>query len=96
MDTLIISPQGEESRHFGFLVVFNLLELGIEVVRVFEYEIGPDDYFLDGELLVHPDGSTELVRMPWPPRIGACGGSWAAVSRPVFNDDQRRPLSEGE
>ncbi len=64
MDTLIIDPQGRRSEHFGFLVVFNLLELGIEVIRVFEYEIGPEDYFLDGELLVHPDGSTELVRMP--------------------------------
>jgi hypothetical protein len=64
MDTRIIDPQGNCSDHFGFMVAFNLLELGIEVVRVFEYEVRPDDYFLDGELLVHPDGSTELVRMP--------------------------------
>jgi hypothetical protein len=97
MDTSIIDPQGKKSDHFGFLVAFNLLELGIEVVRVFEYEIGPDDCFLDGELLVHPDGSTELVRMP------VALMSHAALRRllgpgsykPVFTDNKPPSIRTG-
>ncbi len=64
MDILVIDQGGGEHLHLGFLVTFNLLELGIEVVRVFEYSIGAKDYFLDGELLVDPEGSAVLVRMP--------------------------------
>jgi hypothetical protein len=95
--TRIIDPQGNESNHFGFLVIFNLLELGIEVVRVFEYEVGAEDYFLDGELLVHADGSAELVRMP----VGLI--SHTALKRflqpasyePVFTPDQPPSLVGG-
>ncbi|MEK6258362.1 MAG: AAA family ATPase [Planctomycetota bacterium] len=46
------------------LVCLSLLDLGIEVVRVVEYEIEPNDYMLDGEILVNNSGVNELVRMP--------------------------------
>jgi hypothetical protein len=63
-DIKIIDRDGKEHLHLDVLVSFNLMELGIEVVKVLEYSICKDDYFLDGELLVHKDGSVELVRMP--------------------------------
>jgi len=44
-------------------VCFNMLELGIEVVKVIEYDLDDNDYLLDGEVL-EKDGKKELVRMP--------------------------------
>jgi len=47
------------------LVCFSLLDLGIEVVKVKEYEIKQSDYMLDGETQPGSEpGSRELVRMP--------------------------------
>jgi hypothetical protein len=50
------------------LVCINLLELGIEVVKVMEYDLDENDYLLDGEILeIHKGNgtiSTELTRMP--------------------------------
>lgn len=63
-DMKIIDPDGKEHLHLDVVISFNLMELGIEVVKVFEYLICAGDSFLDGELLVHKDGSMELVRMP--------------------------------
>jgi len=45
------------------LVCFNLLELGIEVVKIVEFEIDETNYLLDGEILSNNEVS-ELVRMP--------------------------------
>ncbi len=46
------------------LVAFSLLDLGIEVVQVYKYSLEPNDYMLDGEVLVKKNGEKELVRMP--------------------------------
>jgi len=51
------------------IVCFNLMELGIEVVKVLEYELAKGDEILDGEILDRRDKNTgeewqELVRMP--------------------------------
>ncbi|MCX6579861.1 MAG: toll/interleukin-1 receptor domain-containing protein [Candidatus Aminicenantes bacterium] len=50
------------------IVCFNLLELGIEVVKVLEYELAAGDQILDGEVLDRRDNKgekwQELVRMP--------------------------------
>jgi hypothetical protein len=51
------------------LVCFNLLELGIEVVAVLEYDLKNTDYILDGEVIDQVDKESgqrwkELVRMP--------------------------------
>lgn len=45
------------------LLCVNLLELGIEVVKVVTWELEDDDYLLDGEAY-ESDGRVELVRMP--------------------------------
>jgi len=47
------------------LIAINLLELGIEVVRVYRYKLDENDYLLDGEVLVNKYGDKELVRMPF-------------------------------
>jgi hypothetical protein len=44
-------------------ICFNLLELGIEVVKVIGYDLDENDCMLDGEVL-EKDGKLELVRMP--------------------------------
>jgi hypothetical protein len=59
----IRSDDGEEELS-DVLVCFNLLELGIEVVSVVRFELGDDDYLLDGEMLTPLGGTVELVRMP--------------------------------
>jgi hypothetical protein len=58
-----IELKGRVKRYNNLLVCINLLELGIEVVKIVEYALEDDDYFLDGELL---DLGThkELLRMP--------------------------------
>jgi class 3 adenylate cyclase len=51
------------------LICFSLLDLGIEVIRVIDYELAPADTLLDGELqaidaLHNGNPRNELVRMP--------------------------------
>ncbi|MFL6199533.1 MAG: TIR domain-containing protein [Thermoanaerobaculia bacterium] len=48
------------SKESNVLVCFSLRDLGIEVVRVFRYELQDNDYLLDGEI----DHEGCLVRMP--------------------------------
>jgi hypothetical protein len=56
-----------EGLHFpprrNVLVCINVLELGIEVVKVLEFELKERDYVLDGEAYAF-DSTSELVRMP--------------------------------
>lgn len=63
MTEISIERDGHVKRYNNVLVCINLLELGIEVVKVVEYTLEDDDYYLDGELL---DLGThkELLRMP--------------------------------
>lgn len=63
-DIEITDRKGGVHKHFDVLVSFNLMELGIEIVKVFEYAIDEQDYFLDGELRILPDGVSELLRLP--------------------------------
>ncbi|MEI6847612.1 MAG: AAA family ATPase [Chlorobiaceae bacterium] len=63
--TLNIIHSGQQYKIRHILVCLNLLELGIEVVKVAKYTINDDDYLLDGEILNHNDGTQELVRMPF-------------------------------
>ncbi|MBK8492924.1 MAG: hypothetical protein IPL49_19060 [Saprospirales bacterium] len=60
----IVSERGETSLATGILVSINLLEFGLEVVKVLTFRMEDDDYLLDGEILDRPDGTKELVRMP--------------------------------
>jgi len=65
----IISPNGEIiNRTSNVLVCFNLLELGIEVVKVIKFKLDNGNILLDGELLPYIDKNDmkkkELVRMP--------------------------------
>jgi hypothetical protein len=54
-------PLGSEpSKDSNVLVCFSLRDLGIEVVRVFKYDLQDSDYLLDGEI----DHENCLVRMP--------------------------------
>lgn len=49
------------------LVCFNMFELGIEVVRVYKFDLEEKDYILDGEILEYYSKNqkvSELVRMP--------------------------------
>jgi hypothetical protein len=58
-----VAHAGQTTACRNVLVCINLLELGIEVVKIAEYALADGDVILDGELLpslVHP----ELVRMP--------------------------------
>ena len=65
MDLTIHSDQRDHDLS-NVLVSINCLELGIEVVKVIEYDIPGDvkPYFLDGEILAMQPSSPELVRMP--------------------------------
>jgi hypothetical protein len=60
---ILISKGSTRSLHRNVLVAINLLELGIEVVKILEYKIEPDDFILDGEML-RSDSGKNLVRMP--------------------------------
>ena len=66
---LVIRCGGKDTFHDDVLVCFNLLELGIEIVKIAEYDLADTDYLLDGEILEHYDGNSkliqELVRMPF-------------------------------
>jgi len=59
-----IINNGIPNRRNDVLVSFNLLELGIEVIKVIQYDLDEKDYLLDGEIWEHGDGVKELVRMP--------------------------------
>jgi len=48
----------------NLLVAINPLDLSIDVMRVLRWSLDDDDCLLDGEILSHPDGNRELVRMP--------------------------------
>lgn len=61
---LRIRSDDGETELSDILVCFNLLELGIEIVSVVRFELGDDDYLLDGETLTPLGGAAELVRMP--------------------------------
>lgn len=69
-DIHIHSHDGNDAHVWKDVIVcFNLLELGIEVIKVLEYELAEDDQILDGEILDRQDKNTgekwqELVRMP--------------------------------
>lgn len=64
----IKSPEGEiVNRTTDVLVCFNLLELGIEVVKVIKFKLDSGNVLLDGEILsyIHEGKEKdELVRMP--------------------------------
>jgi hypothetical protein len=61
----VISGSNTTSVTHDVLVVFSLLDLGIEVVKVVKYELEPNDYLLDGEILRSTHGGiNELVRAP--------------------------------
>jgi|GEM_PF-2142971 len=60
---LLILHGGKPHLHQDILVCINLLELGIEVVKILEYELDDNDYILDGETYALDHGD-ELVRMP--------------------------------
>lgn len=67
-NTTIQILDGEANRIFqewNILAAINILELGIEIVKIINYEIKDNYYFLDGEILKHSDDSEELVRMPF-------------------------------
>jgi hypothetical protein len=63
-EVTIVDQGKKSSPKWNILICFNLLELGIEIVRVIHYRLQDEDYLLDGEILVNDDGSKELVRMP--------------------------------
>ncbi|MBI4659163.1 MAG: hypothetical protein HY735_10000 [Verrucomicrobia bacterium] len=60
------SDSNEVPEREDVLVCFSLLDLGIEVVKVVEYQLGRTDTMLDGEILISNEGNgfRELVRMP--------------------------------
>ncbi|MCB9284580.1 MAG: hypothetical protein H6563_10935 [Lewinellaceae bacterium] len=60
----IVPEKGETTLATGILMSINLLEFGLEVVKVLTFRMENDDYLLDGEILDRPDGTKELVRMP--------------------------------
>jgi hypothetical protein len=61
---LHITGDDGESEITDVLVCFNLLELGIEVMSVVRFELGDEEYLLDGEMLTPVGGKVELIRMP--------------------------------
>lgn len=66
MNLTIHDGRGDPHHLADVLVSINCLELGIEVVKVIEYDIPPGKqaYFLDGEILEKNLSLPELVRMP--------------------------------
>jgi hypothetical protein len=61
---LIIEKDGIKNTLHDVIISINLLELGIEIIKVIEFKIGNEDYMLDGEIL-EDEGTEELVRMPF-------------------------------
>jgi hypothetical protein len=62
MRVSIEDGKGHTANLSGVLVCFNLLELGIEIVKTVSYGLADDDYILDGEVLERTPH--ELTRMP--------------------------------
>ena len=60
-----ISHYTDKYQSLSVLICFNLLELGIEVVKIIQYNLCENDYMLDGEIYKHNDGTNELIRMPF-------------------------------
>ena len=58
-----IGLKGQYTETRNVLVCINVLELGIEVVKVMEFKLHDADYLIDGEIAQLPSGP-ELVRMP--------------------------------
>jgi len=67
-DLNILHGGGGQELLRNVLVCFNLLELGIEIVKVAEYDLTDTDYLLDGKIFEHYDGNGKLIqeleRMP--------------------------------
>ncbi|MBU0995919.1 MAG: hypothetical protein KJ737_25775 [Proteobacteria bacterium] len=63
-DIEIIAPEGTHPLTENVLVSFSLMELGIEVVKVITFELGDDDFILDGEIVEEVAGQPELGRTP--------------------------------
>ncbi len=63
-DLIVIDREGNEHFTGNVLITFNLLELGIEVIKVLTYSLDVRNYILDGEILIRKNGDSELVRMP--------------------------------
>lgn len=63
-DLIVIDRDGNEHFTGNVLITFNLLELGIEVIKVLMYSLDERNYILDGEILLRKNGDSELVRMP--------------------------------
>ena len=57
------NPQEPSPGVWDVLVAINPLELGIEVIKVFEYALPPDHCMLDGEVY-QIGGHRQMVRMP--------------------------------
>lgn len=64
IDLVIYDRDGKEHLTTNVLITFNLLELGIEVIKVLEYEMDDRNYILDGEILLRNDGTSMLIRQP--------------------------------
>ena len=65
---LTIEKNGRHRTLHDVIVSFNLLELGIEVIKVIEYSLDNKNYMLDGEILEKDEENEkmqELVRMPF-------------------------------
>ncbi|MBN1337161.1 MAG: hypothetical protein JXB39_14470 [Deltaproteobacteria bacterium] len=85
-DLEILGPDGVPRRHPDVLVSLGPLDLGIDVIRVLRLDLDAEDTILDGEVLVRPDGTRELVRMP------VAMIAWSAISR-VFPARGRHTLA---
>ncbi|MDF2537262.1 MAG: hypothetical protein K0S76_283 [Herbinix sp.] len=64
IDLIVIDKDGKIHKTSNVLVTFNLLELGIEIIKVLEYSIDDGNYILDGEVLCRKNDDYELIRMP--------------------------------
>jgi hypothetical protein len=60
----IVNGDGTVAELDNVLVCFNLLELGIEVMTVVKFDLGENEYLLDGETLSPVGGREQLIRMP--------------------------------
>jgi hypothetical protein len=85
-DLEVKGPDGAARRHRDVLVSIGPLDLGIDVVRVLRLDLDDGDTILDGEVLVRPDGTRELVRMP------VAMVAWSAVTR-IFSAGAGQSLS---
>ena len=91
-----VAVDEDDDELWNVLIVINPLELGIEVIKVFDYEIEEDDCMLDGEIL-WKDGIQELVRMPF--ALISLEYLWETFGAPeyipAFTDDKSLPAVRG-